>query len=99
MVATPKKTGSGKGGDFATRKNPFTEARTSGHRPALADHATVGLALDQILKCECAVIIGTTRDGGALVLTILDNEDRHRTYCSNDDELSEAISAIMRLYQ
>lgn len=98
MEKKPTPIGSGKGGNFATRKNPFTENKAAGNRPQLADCNTIGLALDQILNCECAVIIGTTRDGGALVVTILDNDERHRTYCSNDAELDDAIAAIHRLY-
>jgi len=93
------KTGTGKGGDFATRKNPFTARKSPGSRPNLDAHGDIGTALDAILNQGCAVIIGTTRDGGALVITILDNDDRHRTYCSNEDELEEAISEIIQLYK
>jgi len=93
------KTGTGKGGDFATRKNPFTARKVAGSRPNLDEVSSLGTALDAILDAECAVIIGSTRDGGALVLTILDNDERHRTYCSNPEELEEAINEIIMLYK
>jgi len=98
MRKTPNATGTGKGGDFQTRRNPFTEKAGTGNRPAFADNTDIGMALDAILRSECAVIIGCTRDGGALVLTILDGEERHRTYCSNDGELSAALHMILVLY-
>jgi len=91
-------TGNGKGGNFATRKNPFTQTATPRNRPSLADNSSIGLALDAVLGAECAIIIGSTRDGGALVLTILDGDERHRTYCSNEGELDEAVSVMLRLY-
>jgi len=94
-----KRAGTGKGGDFATRKNPFTAKRVAGSRPNLDEVASLGTALDAILDAECAIIIGQTRDGGALVLTILDGADRHRTYCSNESELEDAISEIIALYK
>jgi len=93
------KTGTGKGGDFATRKNPFTVRKATSSRPNLDAVGHLGTALDAILNQGCAIIIGVTRDNGALVLTILDNDERHRTYCSNEDELEEAINEIIQLYK
>jgi len=89
----------GKGKNFDTRKNPFTAKRVANSHPNFDDIQGVGTALDAILKQECAIIIGATRDGGAVVLTILDGADRHRTYCSTADELDEAISEIIMLYK
>jgi len=94
-----KATGTGKGGDFSTRKNPFTARKSAGVRPRLDEVSSVGTAIDAILDAECAVIIGSTRDGGALVITILDNDERHRTYCSNPEELEEAITEVIMLYK
>jgi len=93
------KTGTGKGGDFATRKNPFTARKSANSRPNLDACGHLGTALDAILNQGCAIIVGVTRDNGALVLTILDNDERHRTYCSNEDELEEAINEIIQLYK
>lgn len=98
MAKTPTTTGTGKGGDFQTRRNPFTERASVGTRPSFADDGSIGLALDAVLRSECAIIIGSTRDGGAVVLTILDGEERHRTYCSNEGELSAAIHMMLVLY-
>lgn len=92
-----KKQELGKGGAFETRKNPFQQKRVGGF--PLADTKTMlGGALAAVLRAECAVIFGTTRDGGALCITILDGEDRHRTYCGNDEELQDALRAMIENY-
>jgi hypothetical protein len=89
----------GKGGNFESKRNPFLRAvDNEAHAPAFAEHPILGGAIDLVLRAECAIILGRTRDGGAVVLTILDGEDRHRTYCSNPSELSEALRAVVELY-
>lgn len=102
MAATNNRSDSGergKGKNFDTRKNPFTQKRIAGSHPHFDEIQSLGTALDAILRQECAIIIGATRDGGAVVLTILDGPDRHRTYCSTPDELEEAITEIIMLYK
>jgi|SRR5687768_17234307 len=93
----PNKVGSerGKGGNFDSRKNPFARERTDGF-PMPDEVKLFAGAVGMVLKAGCAVIIGTTRDGGALVITILDGDDRHRTYCSNVQELAEACEAMVQ---
>lgn len=98
MSAEPtKKQGSGKGGNFATRKNPFD-------RPAVAERAPIDKskvllqAIEVCLKAGCAVMLGQTRDGGATVITILDGDDRHRTYCSTATDLEAAAQALVEMY-
>ncbi len=86
-------------GEFDKRKNPFVGRTSKGSAPALADEQSLGLALDCVLACGCAVMLGHTRDGGALVLTILDGADRYRTYCADEVELSNAIAATFDMYK
>jgi len=89
----------GKGGNFDTRTNPFLKAmKYAGGYPELTDEPRVTKAIDAALAKGCAVMIGTTRDGGAIVITILDGDDRHRTYCANSDELTAAADAMIELY-
>lgn len=85
-------------GQFDTRRNPFVGGATKGQAPELANCSNTAGALDRVLSCGCAVMLGHTRDGGALVITILDGPDRHRTYCSSMDELDTAISSIWDIY-
>lgn len=89
----------GKGGSFATRLNPFKEPTVVNSAPDLAEVSGLGASIDVLLRAGCALIVGRTRDGGALVLTILDGPQRHRTYCSTVDELDEAITSIFETYR
>lgn len=96
MAGTQK----GKGGSLDTRKNPFaTGPKLVAARPEFASHSRCGFAIDSVIRAGCAIIIGSTRDGGAIVLTILDGEDRHRTYCSTDAELEDALHSVEMLYE
>lgn len=89
----------GKGAEWDSRPNPFASTKSVGHAPALGDVQGLGLAVDKVLDAGCAILIGHTRDGGALVLTVLDGDQRHRTYCSNSDELEAAVKALSFVYE
>lgn len=89
----------GKGGNLQTQRNPFYNGpKEVTNPPCLDDISHIGRALEKVLQAGCAIIIGRTRDNGAVVLTILDGDQRHRTYCSNDLELDQAFTAIIDLY-
>lgn len=95
----PQKRNSGKGGNFDTRKNPF--ARTTqgqGTAPSVGDNAFLGQAIDRVVAAGCAIMLGQTRNGGTLCITILDGDDRHRTYCTTGDELDQAVAAMLEMY-
>jgi len=98
-ITMPRKQESGKGGNFDTRPNPF---QGSQNRPkTIADYTEVpnlGKALQVLIQAGCACILGGTRDGGAMVVTILDGDNRHRTYCSTSEELQDAFSRIEDMY-
>lgn len=83
----------GKGGNIDVRKNPFG-ARPARQAPYFGDQPDVGNVLDVILSAGCGVILGRTRDGGAVCITVLDGDTRHRTYCANDEELDDALVAL-----
>jgi len=89
---------SGKGANFVTRTNPFAKKHSGGGAPQLADIAMAAQAIDRVVTAGNAVMLGQTRDGGAIVITILEGEQRHRTYCSNEQELDEAITAMFENY-
>lgn len=94
-----RKSESGKGGNFDTRPNPFAGVRAT---PKMAADFTevrdLAKALQLLTEAGCAMLVGRTRDGGAVVLTILDGDTRHRTYCSDADELNDAFTSIMNMY-
>lgn len=82
----------------ATRANPFQNNQAGKATAYLADVQGLGMACDAILGEGCAIVFSRTRDGGALVVTILDDDQRHRTYCSNQVELDRAIESIGYAY-
>lgn len=88
----------GKGGLWDTRPNPFSNAKVGHIAPEFASIQGLGLSFDRVLRTGCAIMLGHTRDGGAVVLTVLDGEQRHRTYCSNESELDAAIEALTFVY-
>lgn len=89
----------GKGGNFETKRNPFLDRPRGIHtRPSFDQSSDLTTAVELLVKSGCAVMFGATRDDGAVVFTILDGDNRHRTYCSNDEEFHEAIESICRTY-
>jgi hypothetical protein len=89
----------GKGGNFASQANPFFGGpQRKGTAPDLTEVPELSKAVQVLLKAGCAILIGQTRDGGAVVLTILDGEQRHRTYCASDVDVREALTAIHNMY-
>jgi len=88
----------GKGGHFDTRSNPFGGKGIPTARPNLASVPGLGGVVDSILLGGAAIMLGSTRDGGAVVITVFDGEQRHRTYCSNDRELENAFSSLQAAY-
>jgi hypothetical protein len=89
---------SGKGGNFQSRPNPFGNGKSIGVAPKLNGSASIGIVLDEVLASGCAIMLGHTRDGGALVCTVLDGEERHRSYASNIQELDEMMLALHNYY-
>lgn len=89
----------GKGGTLDTRPNPWTaDGQRNGLRPSVADAQGFAAMCDVLLDAGCALILGATRDGGAVVLTILDGANRHRTYCGSEFELDQAVDAVRDIF-
>jgi hypothetical protein len=88
----------GKGGNFTTRPNPFGGTASAGRAPELTSTITLGAVIDEVLQAGCAIMLGHTRDGGALVCTVLDGEERHRSYASTEQELDAMMLALHKYY-
>jgi hypothetical protein len=84
----------GKAGQWDVRTNPFAGNTDRAGAVSLGDLSRFGLVLDKVLAEGAAVMVGRTRDGGALVLTVLDGDQRHRTYCSSTAELEAALESL-----
>jgi len=99
MSTTKNGSPSGKGGNIDTRRNPFLGNGKVAARPNLASVPGMGAVIDSVLLAGAAVMLGATRDGGAVIITIFDGENRHRTYCSNERELESAWASINAAYE
>ena len=72
----------------------------AGHEPLrLGQYPRILLAIDSIIRTGDAVILGCTRDGGAICLTILSGEDREKLYASDEEELIALVDAISGAYE
>jgi hypothetical protein len=74
----------------------FRKERSSA--PRLAGCPALLVALDVVVAAGDAVIVGTTRDGGALSFTILRGEDREKIYIKSSAELAELAIVIQEQY-
>lgn len=73
-------------------------------RPALdalnaVNADTLLQALSAALGNGCAFIISATRDQGALCLTLLDGNDRHKIYVSTVAELDKALQDLVDSFE
>ena len=67
-----------------------------GYKPALdalkaIDRDILTSALLSVVEHGCALMIGATRDHGAISLILMDGNERHKLYPSNVQELEQAF--------
>lgn len=86
-------------GEIKSDKNPFRRAAAQHERPLLKDQPTLGLVLDSVLSRGAALLLGCTRDGGTVSITVLDGDERHRTYCASEVDLRAALDALGEMYE
>lgn len=60
----------------------------------LADPKTVLLAISCVQAMGGAIVFGATRDGGSLVVTVLDGPSNEKFYAKNADELNNTLTDI-----
>jgi len=93
------RTRSNANGEIKSDKNPFHRAAARSERGLLKDVPNLGLVLDNVLSRGAAVLLGCTRDGGTVSITVLDGDDRHRTYCAHQVDLDSAFLALAEMYE
>lgn len=74
------------------------------YRPALdalraVDAGTLALALLAVVEHGCAFMVSATRDHGAICLTLLDGDRRHKVYPSNVQELNQALTDLIASFE
>lgn len=88
----------GKGGTFATTaKSPFKERAVLRSWGGYSD-----LLMADAIRCVVTsgryIALCRTADGGALNITVLDGDARHKTYCASASEVEEACTALIAAY-
>lgn len=73
------------------------------YRPALdalraVDASILALALLAVVENGSAFMVSATRDHGAICLTLLDGERRHKVYPSNVQELDQALRDLIESF-
>lgn len=73
------------------------------YRPAIdalsaVDSKLVALALAAVVSDGAALMFGTTRDYGAVCLTLMSGNDRRKVYPSNVQELEQALRDLVESF-
>jgi hypothetical protein len=63
-----------------------------------SDPKLLHLVIAAVVDNGDAVVLGRTRDGGAVVLTILSGDEKHKFYSTNNGELADNLNLIRREY-
>jgi hypothetical protein len=71
-----------------------------GYKPALdalkaIDREILTSALLAVVENGCALMIGATRDHGAVSLILMDGNERHKLYPANVQELQQAFEDLI----
>lgn len=79
--------------------NPFGNSGSQHHTPSFTEVGNLAHVLDAVCRAGCAIMFGHTRDGGAVVITVLDGDNRYKQYCANADELERSAESIFAAYE
>jgi hypothetical protein len=64
----------------------------------LSDYPRLLGAISKVVDAGDAVIVGSTRDGGAVCITVLSGDDREKLYASSEEELGRICEALLDAY-
>ncbi len=62
------------------------------------DPAVMGAAVIAVAAAGAALMVSTTRDGGAVSLTLFDNDEKERTYAHSADEINDLLLGLIEQY-
>lgn len=61
------------------------------------DPATWVEVVGAVLDRGSALLLSPTTDGGAFSVTLLDGDERSRSYCSSSEEVTACLAALLRI--
>jgi len=93
-----KRASSVKAGTRSAKRNPFSDGITQhdGSRIRLVPDAAE--IIDDVINAGAALIISRTSDGGAVVVTLLDDGIRGKAYGGSQAELDQAFERLAATY-
>jgi len=97
MAKEPTSFPIGKGGEFKVEKNA-RRVSFIGNRPSLLGVSELALVIESVLRAGAYFSVGATSDGGALLIRVLDGDNKLSTYCHTDEQLLAALEALAVRY-
>lgn len=88
----------GTGGFLKREKNEYNKLRPVGDRCTVVGHGELLDMIEAITRAGGYVSFGQTTDGGALLIRVLDGNDKISSYCHSRTELLECIQAFKQEY-
>lgn len=86
--------------DEKVRPSPFGNTGVVvGNAPTVNRCEELWDGVQAALDVGCGVMVGNTRDGGALCITVFDGGDRHKTYMTDAEQVRRAGLAMRDLYK
>ena len=82
-------------GVWSGSKNTDASYRPGIDALTAVDSALLASAILSAVEHGCALMFGATRDGGAVALTLLDGNERHKLYPQNVQELNQALRDLI----
>ena len=97
MAKEPHVLYSGKGGNFKVERNERRQA-IQGDRASLVGVNELAMVIESVLRAGAYISFGSTSDGGALLVRVLDGPDKLSSYCHTGEELLAALEALAERY-
>jgi hypothetical protein len=90
----------GKNGGVSERKSRLSFGASNGARqtPELGKVGRAAEIMDFVIKAGDAIVVSTTSDGGAVVVTVLAGDSREKAYASGQMELDGIFDQIEEAY-
>lgn len=90
------KPGSKADGQFKTTKNPF--ANTSNDFDfGSVDSVALGRSIVNLIQTGRAITFGFSKSSGVVSVTVLDGDDKHKTYCADSKALNYAMQNVAEM--
>jgi len=90
--------GIGKGGAFKVEANNRAVRTNDGARDTLDSYGSIGRIIERVISNGAYISFGSTADGGALLIRVLDGDKKLSSYCHSKQDILEALQALEDRY-